>query len=114
MMHLIIEFSKSDDRIRLATLEGSRTNPNVADDRFQDYDVSYFVTDMASFKRSDDWLDYFGARSMLQKPEAMALFPPELGNWFSYLILLEDGNKLDLTLIPIDELDEYLQIATAW
>ncbi len=107
MMRLIVEFSTSDDRIRLATLEGSRTNPNVAEDRFQDYDVSYFVTDLASFKRCDDWLDFFGTRSMLQKPEAMALFPPELGNWFSYLILLEDGNKLDLTLIPIDELDEY-------
>lgn len=84
MMRLIVEFSTSDDRIRLATLEGSRTNPNVAEDRFQDYDVTCFVTDLASFKRGDDWLDFFGARSMLQKPEAIALFPPELGSWFSY------------------------------
>lgn len=44
---------------------------------------------------------------MMQKPEDMELFPPELGNWFSYLMLFEDGNKVDLTLIPIDELHDY-------
>lgn len=37
----------------------------------------------------------------------MELFPAELGNWFSYIILFEDGNKLDLTLIPINEIEEY-------
>lgn len=44
---------------------------------------------------------------MIQKPEDMELFPSELGNWFSYLILFEDGNKLDLTLIPINEVEVY-------
>ena len=37
----------------------------------------------------------------MQKPEAMALFPPELGSWFSYLMIFKDGVKLDLTLIPL-------------
>ncbi|MDF2679662.1 MAG: aadK [Brevibacillus sp.] len=44
---------------------------------------------------------------MMQKPEDMELFPSELGNWFSYIILFEDGNKLDLTLIPINETEDY-------
>jgi aminoglycoside 6-adenylyltransferase len=43
----------------------------------------------------------------MQKPEDMELFPPTLGNWFSYLMLFEDGNKVDLTLIPINEADDY-------
>jgi aminoglycoside 6-adenylyltransferase len=107
MMKLLIEFAGNDDRIRLATLEGSRTNANVPPDSFQDYDVSYFVTDMGSFQKNDDWLLAFGPRLMMQKPEAMELFPPELGNGFSYLILFEDGNKLDLTLIPIGETEAY-------
>ncbi|CAH1199156.1 Aminoglycoside 6-adenylyltransferase [Paenibacillus plantiphilus] len=97
----------NDTRIRLATLEGSRTNRNIPVDAFQDFDVSYFVTDIDSFKGNDQWLNRFGNRAMMQKPEDMELFPSELGNWFSYIILFEDGNKLDLTLIPIDEAEEY-------
>lgn len=109
MMRAIVEFAAADDRIRLATLEGSRTNPNVVRDEFQDYDISYFVTDMTSFKQDDRWLDIFGVRAMMQKPEDMALFPPELGNWFSYIMLFEDGSKMDLTLIPLEETDKYFE-----
>lgn len=107
MMKMLVDFAMNDTRIRLATLEGSRTNRNIPFDAFQDFDVSYFVTDMDSFKENDQWLNRFGSRAMMQKPEDMELFPSELGNWFSYIILFEDGNKLDLTLIPIDEAEDY-------
>ncbi|MGG1158252.1 aminoglycoside 6-adenylyltransferase [Brevibacillus formosus] len=107
MMSMLIDFARKDDRIRLVTLEGSRTNKNIPADPFQDYDISYFVTEMDSFKENDQWLDIFGTRIMMQKPEDMELFPSELGNWFSYLMLFEDGNKVDLTLIPIDETEQY-------
>lgn len=107
MTKLFLEFAREDDRIRLVTLEGSRTNGNISRDKWQDHDISYFVTDMTSFQQNDEWLDQFGPRLMMQKPEAMELFPPELGNWFSYLILFADGNKLDLTLIPLEETEQY-------
>lgn len=108
MMKLILDVAKNDKRIRLVTLEGSRANKNVPGDKFQDFDISYFVTDIDSFKSSDEWLNQFGQRILMQKPEDMELFPPELGNWFSYLMLFADENKIDLTLIPIDELEQYL------
>ncbi|CAM3657502.1 Aminoglycoside 6-adenylyltransferase [Marinicrinis lubricantis] len=107
LMNHILDFAVKDDRVRLVTLEGSRTNRNVPADPFQDYDISFFVTDMDSFKESDRWLDPFGPRLMMQKPEDMELFPPELGNGFSYIILFEDGLKLDLTLIPLREVASY-------
>ena len=107
MMSMLIDFARKDDRIRLVTLEGSRTNKNIPADPFQDYDISYFVTEMDSFKENDQWLNVFGNRIIMQKPEDMELFPSELGNWFSYLMLFEDGNKVDLTLIPIDETEQY-------
>lgn len=107
MVNTLINFAENDDQIRLVTLEGSRTNPNITPDTFQDYDLSYFVTDMNSFKENDQWLHIFGKPVMMQKPEDMELFPSELGNWYSYLILFEDGNKLDLTLIPIHEINDY-------
>lgn len=107
MMDILIDFARNDNRIRLATLEGSRTNANIPPDAFQDYDISYFVTDIDSFKENDLWLRAFGNRAMMQKPEDMELFPSEIGNRFSYLILFEDGTKVDLTLIPVNEAEDY-------
>jgi len=107
MMDLLIGFASNDPRIRLVTMEGSRTNPNITPDLFQDYDISYFVTDMESFKARDAWLDGFGERIIMQKPEDMELFPPELGGWFTYLMLFKDGTKVDLKLVPVQEVEEY-------
>lgn len=107
MMGLLIDFAQKDERIVAAVLEGSRSNVTIKRDDYQDYDVSYFVTDMDSFKADDEWLDVFGKRLMMQKPEDMELFPPELGNWFSYLMLFQDGTKIDLTLIPVEESELY-------
>lgn len=107
MMKLILDIAMKDERIRLVTLEGSRTNKNVPRDKFQDYDISYFVTDMDSFISDESWLDQFGERMMMQKPEDMELFPPELGDWFSYLMLFKDHHKIDLTLIPLSQTEDY-------
>ncbi|CAH1207101.1 aminoglycoside 6-adenylyltransferase [Paenibacillus sp. JJ-223] len=109
MLACILNAAKSDERVRLVTLEGSRTNPNIAPDPFRDFDISFFVTELDSFKSNDAWLDVFGERLMMQKPEDMELFPPELGNWFSYLMIMADGHKLDLTLIPLNETEAYFE-----
>lgn len=108
MLDTILTFAKKEERIRVVGMEGSRADASVTKDAFQDYDMSYIVTDMESFMQNEEWLDVFGKRIFMQKPEAMSLFSPEMGSWFSYLMLFEDGNRLDLTLIPIEELKQYL------
>lgn len=102
----ILDFAKADERIRMVTLEGSRTNINIPPDDFQDYDITFFVTDLESFTADDEWLNVFGERLILQKPEAMELFPAE-EKGFSYLMLFCDDIKIDLTLLPLDLIDEY-------
>jgi aminoglycoside 6-adenylyltransferase len=109
MMDLILNFAKNDDRIKVVTMEGSKLNKNAPKDRFQDFDITYIVTDMESYKSNDNWLDVFGKRIIMQKPEGMVMFPPTLGNWFTYLMTFEDGNKMDLKLVPINELDKYFK-----
>lgn len=42
----------------------------------------------------------------MQKPEDMELFPKE-EKGYSYLMLFWDGVKIDLTLLPLEVLDEY-------
>ncbi len=102
----VLGFAREDERIRVVTLEGSRTNVNIPPDDFQDYDITFFVTDMGSFTADDGWLDIFGERLILQKPEDMELFPAE-EKGFSYLMLFSDGVKIDLTLLPLELLEEY-------
>ena len=46
MMDLILTFAEKDERIKVVGMEGSRTNVHVPKDEFQDYDVTYVVTDM--------------------------------------------------------------------
>ena len=104
---LVLNFAFQDERIRIVTLEGSRTNVNIPKDNLQDYDITFFVIDMGEFLKSDDWLSVFGNRMMMQKPEDMELFPPE-EKGFSYIMLFDDGVKIDLTLLPVSMLEEYL------
>ncbi len=68
--------------------------------------LHFFVTDMQSFINGDNWLDVFGERLILQKPEDMELFPAE-EKGFSFLMLFTDDVKIDLTLLPLDMIDEY-------
>ncbi len=42
---IILTYAKADERVRMVTLEGSRTNTNIPPDDFQDYDITFFVTD---------------------------------------------------------------------
>lgn len=103
---MILGFAEADERIRMVTLEGSRTNRNIPSDEFQDYDITFFVTDMQGFTADDEWLNVFGVRLIMQKPEDMELFPAQ-ERGFSYLMLFRDGVKIDLTLLPLDLAEEY-------
>lgn len=107
MMDVVLSMANQDRRIRIMTLEGSRTNVIIPKDEFQDYDITYFVNDMESFIKEDEWLKRFGNIIMMQKPEDMELFPA-VQKGFSYLMLFDDHNKIDLTLLPLEELEDYL------
>lgn len=106
LMERILAYAKRDDRIRIVTLEGSRANRNVPEDELQDYDITYFVTELDPFVQNENWLQSFGEIIIMQKPEDMELFPPaEKG--LSFLMIFADYTKLDLTVRRVEELDDY-------
>lgn len=59
MFDLILEIAERDERIRGAYLNGSRANPNVPEDIFQDYDVVYVVRETKSFIEDKHWIEQF-------------------------------------------------------
>ena len=103
MLGLILATARNDERIRAVILNGSRANPNVVPDRFQDFDVVYVVTDVAPFVNDSRWIDRFGERMILQTPTLMADPAPDPGDHFTYLMQFSDGNRVDLTLVPVEQ-----------
>ncbi len=103
MMELILQVAMEDERVRAVGMNGSRANPNTNQDIFMDYDIVYLVTDLESFIINPDWINVFGERIIMQKPDEMVLFPSQPRNRFAYLMLFTDGNRIDLTLIPAED-----------
>jgi aminoglycoside 6-adenylyltransferase len=110
MMDMILDIARGDNRIRAVIMNGSRTNPNVPEDIFQDYDIVYIVKEIGTFIEDNNWIDIFGERLILQMPESKTktLLPPGNNGSFTYLMLFKDGNRIDLTLIPVEKQDEIL------
>jgi aminoglycoside 6-adenylyltransferase len=106
MLDLIIDTAKSDARIRAVTMNGSRANPNASRDFFQDFDVVYFVTDIAPYIENPEWIRRFGELMILQIPEDMQEPPPAKDGGFGYLMQFSDGNRIDLGVYPTSKLNE--------
>lgn len=109
MMNLILGTAKEDERVLAVVLNGSRANSNVKKDIFQDYDIVYIVREIESFTCNHSWVDVFGERVMMQMPEEKVLPPADGLGRFPYLMQFMDGNRIDLTLIPAERMDELLE-----
>ena len=99
MLDLIFQTAKVL-QVNAVAMSGSRTNPNAPKDEFQDYDVVYIVEDLDALAADLSWLEQFGNRLIEQYNV--------LGNRRLYLMLFEDGNRIDLTLCPKDHIQEWV------
>ena len=99
MMNLILQIAESL-KVDAVALSGSRINDHAPKDEFQDYDVVYLVDNLENLISDLSWLDQFGNRLIEQHNI--------LGNRRLYLMLFEDGNRIDLTLCPKDHIQEWV------
>ena len=102
MYDLIISIAHSDERIRAVYLNGSRTNPNVPKDIFQDYDVVYVVTETTPFIVEKDWINQFGEILFMQFPDEHPDYPSDKDNFYGWLMQFTDGNRIDLHIESIE------------
>ena len=87
-------------QVAAVALSGSRTDTKAPKDEFQDYDVVYVVDDIDNLTSDLSWLDQFGKRIIEQEVT--------LGHRRLYLMIFEDGNRIDLTLCPKDHINEWV------
>ena len=99
MLDLTLQIAKKL-QVNAVALSGSRTNPKAPKDEFQDYDVVFVVDDLDTLTSDLTWLDPFGTRIIEQHNV--------LGHRRLYLMLFEDGNRIDLTLCPKDHIQEWV------
>ena len=99
MMNLILQIADTLE-VEAIALSGSRTNPQVPKDEFQDYDVVYIVENLNDLLSDLSWLDQFGMRLIEQHNV--------LGHRRLYLMLFEDGNRIDLTLCSKEYIQEWV------
>ena len=100
MLNLILQTAKTL-KVNAVAMSGSRTDPKAPKDEFQDYDIVYVVDDLDNLTSNLAWLDSFGTR-MIEQHNI-------LGNRRLYLMLFEDGNRIDLTLCPKEYIKEWVE-----
>lgn len=100
MLGLILQIAKKL-QVDAVALSGSLTNQKIQTDEFQDYDVVYIVDDLDYLTRDLSWLTQFGKRIIEQEVT--------LGHRRLYLMLFEDGNRIDLTLCPKVHIKEWVE-----
>ena len=99
MLNLILQTAKTI-QVKAVAMSGSRTNSKALKDEFQDYDLVYVVDDIDNLTSDLSWLDQLGKRIIEQEVS--------LGNRRLYLMLFEDGNRIDLTLCPKEHIQEWV------
>ena len=104
---LIIDFARSDERIRAVLLNGSRANSKISPDEYQDYDIVYVVDNIESFISDKGWTNVFGDKLIWQLPDEMVVGNEESdrASQFSLLMIFTDANRIDLTLLSKTRID---------
>ena len=99
MLRLILQVAENI-QVEAVAMSGSRTDTKAPKDGFQDYDVVYVVDDLDNLTRDLSWLNQFGKRLIEQYNV--------LGHRRLYLMLFDDGNRIDLTLCPKEHIQEWV------
>ena len=100
MLDVILQTAKTL-QVKAVAMSGSRACPKAPKDEFQDYDLVYIVEDLDNLTSDLSWLNQFGKRIIEQEVG--------LGNRRLYLMLFEDGNRIDLTLCPKEYIKEWVE-----
>lgn len=108
MMKLIMDVAINDERIRAVTMEGSRASKNATHDQYCDFDICYIVSDIREFTKDNKWVEIFGEILIVQYPMDWYSHPYNYAGHdnFAYLIQFKDGNRIDLTLIDVCNIDK--------
>jgi aminoglycoside 6-adenylyltransferase len=103
VLQQILNFVKSEDRVRAAVMNGSRVNTNAPRDIMQDYDVALYVTnvDDMHYKLNREWIEQFGELVILQQND--------FDEGYIFLMQFRDGVRIDLGFNDINQMNRLIR-----
>jgi aminoglycoside 6-adenylyltransferase len=104
VLNQLINYAKSNNRVRAVLLNGSRVNPNVKHDIFCDYDVIFAVTEPIYFLQERDWIQKFGDLIILQQNT----INDHNEEGYIFLMLFTDGIRIDLSFRDATSINNYI------
>lgn len=107
--NLVLNIANQDKRIEAVLLNGSRANPNVPKDDFQDYDIVFVTNFIEDIISDTNYHKKFGDILIMQKPNEFRNKTEY--NCFAYLMQFQDLTRIDLRLIKPEFLEDYLDDA---
>ena len=112
MFNLIKTVASQDQNILAVYYGGSRANPNIEPDIYQDFDVVFVVKQIAPYIKDHSFIEKFGEVLLLQEPDLMdarrGLMPFDFSKSYAFLTLYKDGNRMDITLKTLEAANEEL------
>ncbi|MCA0982868.1 aminoglycoside 6-adenylyltransferase [Halobacillus yeomjeoni] len=109
MMDRILSFAQLHDEIRGVVMNGSRVNPTIEPDCFQDYDIVFFVSKVEPFNEKEDLIPYFGEVLVMQMPEGEVWGVPLGLHRATYLVQFMDGNRIDMHFVSLERMEDFLK-----
>lgn len=108
MMQLIMDMANNRNDVRVVYMNGSRVNPNIKKDIYQDFDIVFGVTTTQQFIVDQSWIHTFGEICMIQEPDLIDCTTglkenTDFNSSYTWLILFKDGNRIDLHIELISE-----------
>lgn len=106
MINQIMDEVKKDERIRAVTMEGSNSCAMDVHDKYSDFDLTFFVSDIREFTADKKYMERFGEILIMQCPDDEYCAPYDYTSRenFAYLTQYKDGQRIDLTLIDVSNI----------
>ncbi len=95
----IADWALPREDVKAAVVVGSQTRADAPADRWSDLDVILLVDDPEPYARDETWVAEFG------RPVLTFLEPTAVGDQRERRVLYEDGEDVDLPLIPVAALE---------
>ena len=100
----ILSFASSIPEVKVVVMNGSRVNPNVSEDEFQDYDLIFFIEnpEKHDFRSDLSWIKLFGTPVITQQND--------FDNG-SYIVMTqyETGLRIDLNFYNLNMLEKTIK-----
>ncbi|MDY0373150.1 MAG: aminoglycoside 6-adenylyltransferase [Candidatus Izemoplasmatales bacterium] len=102
----ILNIAKTNDNVRVVEMNGSRVNPNIEPDQYQDFDIAFYVANYDAFLRDESWMKDLGdvilSQTTLDQRESDNLET----NSLIYMLQFRDGSRLDLSIVDVKKINE--------